>query len=120
MYDPNDSNDITEVNDGGAVGDGSAVNTFDASKARAFASGAKNGGETVLRRVWDDYDPDEKPDPKRPFSLRLNSYDKAIAKQLAAWRNTSMQQAIVDVLREAALEAIKKEETKKPKKRKTA
>ena len=93
--------------------DGSDGNTFNAIKAREFARGAKTGAP--LRRPWDEYDPAEKPDAKRPFSLRLNRHDKAIVRQLAAWRETSLQQAVVAVLREAALREIAERERPKKK-----
>lgn len=116
MYDSSDSNAGSEGTEGTERNAGG--NSMTSEMARTFAGGAKSGGDLVVRRPWDDYDPKAKPDPKRPFSLRLNEYDKAIARQLATWRQTSMQQAIVDVLREAALREIKAEERRQPRKRK--
>ncbi len=87
-------------------------NTFDASKARLFASGAKTGGTNVDVRPWDRFDPKAKPDPKKPFSIRLNDYDRAMVKQLATWRDTSVQQVISKMIRDTTESEIEKEKRK--------
>ena len=92
--DSNDSNDVTR-------------NRMTPELARQLARGAKQQG-VEARRPWDGFDRDATPEHR--FTLRFNDYDRAIAHYVAGMRGTSVQKALVELLREVAMADIAKRE----------
>jgi hypothetical protein len=103
-----DSNDVSGGSDsegGNDVNDGRNLMTNEL--AQQLARGAKTQGVGPAR-PWDKCDPNAKPEHR--FTFRLNDYDRAIAHFVAGMRGTSVQQALVLLLRQAALRDIAKKE----------
>lgn len=115
-------NDVKEPLDGSDSNAGIAGNDSNAStagkrstitldQARELALGAKMA--TGHRHAWDQHDPNAKPSPKDRFSVGFNDYDRALIRAVAMWRDLSMNQTIVQLVREAALAEVKRRERPK-------
>lgn len=109
-HDDSDSIAGNDINAGNAGTPGKR-STITLDQARELALGAKMA--TGHRHAWDQHDPDAKPSPKERFSVGFNDYDRALIRAVAMWRDLSMNQTIVQLVREAALAEVKRRERPK-------
>lgn len=106
MNAPRDDDDLYDSLDGDDIDDDHDI--MEEEKDRRAAMGVKVNAPTVY--PWDRFDRNAKVDPKKRFCLALNDHDKAVIRQLAAWRGVSMQVAILQCVRAAAVRTIKQKE----------